>query len=105
MYTSITGKVNMKATARRYKQIFYFLYLLALPLRIPYTPGFFLTGAIFSIFEKKDPSSNMIARIFTDEEALNFALLLMMLFSTTFVKLLITICLMLWAFIMWCEWG
>lgn len=36
MYGSF-GKRDKGSWARKYKQIFYFLFLLALPLRIPYT--------------------------------------------------------------------
>ncbi len=90
------------------KQTFYFLFLLALPLRIPYTPLVFLAACILSIFEKKQAyqaTNNVMLRIFTDEEPMNMALLLLILFSPFLVKMLIYACLMMWAFLMWCEWA
>ena len=103
------GTTSRKSSARRFKQIFYFLFLLALPLRIPYTPVFFLVAAVFSIFEKKmvygNTAGNLLTRVFTDEEPMNLALLLMLLFSSPFVKMILYICLLIWAFLMWCEWG
>lgn len=84
------------------------MFLLALPLRIPYTPLFYMIAAVFSLFEKRSAiagTGSMVARIFTDEEPMNLALLLMMLFAGPFVKLLLYLCLLIWAFLMWCEWG
>lgn len=84
------------------------MFLLALPLRIPYTPMFFVIAAIFSIFEKKSAyggAGSLLARIFTDEEPMNLALLLVMLFSGPIIKLLLYLCLLIWSFLMWCEWG
>ncbi len=105
------GKTGRNTWARKYKQNFYFLFLLAFPLRIPFTPVFFLIAALLSIFEKKTAyngvkgGGGIITRIFTDEEPMNLALLLMLLFSTPFVRLFLYACLLLWAFLMWCEWG
>lgn len=102
--------INRKSGARRMKQIFYFLFLLALPLRIPFTPLLFLAAAIFSVFEKKSLfgtglSESLITRAFTDEEPMNMALLLMFLFSSPWVQGVLYACLLIWAFLMWCEWG
>ena len=36
---------------------------------------------------------------------MNLALLLMMIFSTPFVSLILHLCMLLWAFLMWSEWG
>lgn len=97
-----------KSAARKYKQIFYFLFLLALPLRIPFTPMFFVIATICSIFEKKSAyggAGSLLARIFTDEEPMNLALLLVMLFSGPIIKVLLYLCLLIWSFLMWCEWG
>ena len=89
--------------------MFYFMFLLAFPLNIPYTPVLFLIAATCSIFEKgkmaSGKSSNLVARIFTDEEPMNLALLLLFLFSTTFVKFFLYLCLLMFSFLMWSEWA
>lgn len=36
---------------------------------------------------------------------MNLALLLMMIFATPFVSLILYLCMLLWAFLMWSEWG
>lgn len=109
LYSSF-GKNKRKSGARRYKQIFYFLFLLALPLRIPYTPLIYVAAVLCSIMEKKaafegTTSGSLLARIFIEEEPMNLALLLMLLFSSGGVKIVLYICLLIWAFLMWCEWG
>jgi hypothetical protein len=96
--------------ARSTKQIFYFMFLLAFPLNIPYTPLLFLIAALCSVFEKsktnaKNGGISVIARIFTDEEPMNLALLLLFLFSTPFVKFFLYLCLLIFSFIMWSEWA
>ena len=97
--------------ARSIKQTFYFMFLLAFPLNIPYTPLLFLIAAGCSVFEKgkiasnKSSGSNLVARIFTDEEPMNLALLLLFLFSTSFVKFFLYLCLLIYAFLMWSEWA
>ena len=85
--------------------------MLALPLRIPYTPLFFVVAAVFSVFEKKSvyesksSQVSLVTRVFTDEEPMNLALILMLLFSTPMVQMIIYLCVLLWSFLMWCEWG
>lgn len=96
--------------ARSIKQMFYFMFLLAFPLNIAYTPLLYLIAAICSIFEKSKTNSkvggiSVIARIFTDEEPMNLALLLLFLFSTPFVKFFLYMCLLIFAFLMWSEWA
>lgn len=101
---------GMAQFARSSKQVFYFMFLLAFPLNIPYTPVLFLIAAICSIFEKSsyqtaDAKTSLIARIFLDEEPLNLALLLLFLFSTSFVRFFLYLALILFAFLMWSEWA
>lgn len=111
MYSSFGKGEIVKSRARSLKQIFYFLFLLALPLRIPYTSLIFMTAAILSIFEKttntlSGPNTgNIMSRIFTNEEVLNLALILMLLFSPLGVKLLLYLCMALFAFMQWCDWA
>jgi hypothetical protein len=83
--------------------------LLALPLRIPFAPLFFLAAQILSIFEKRKAYNAdgiaLVAKLITDEEPVNLALLLLLLFSSPMPTMLIYSCLFVWAFIMWSEWG
>ena len=111
LYSSF-GRTDLNSWARRYKQRFYLLFLLALPLNIPYTYLLFLVAAFLSLFEKRSAYQSgrlsiggLITRIFTDEEPMNLALLLMLLFASPLIRLLLVGCLMIWAFMMWCEWG
>lgn len=53
LYTYFANGVKLASRERSLKQIFYFLFLLALPLRIPYTPVFYLVACVLSVFEKK----------------------------------------------------
>ena len=104
------AKEGSGQVARSIKQTFYFMFLLAFPLNIPYTPLLFLIAALCSVFERgkvagKNVGTNLVARIFTDEEPMNLALLLLFLFSTTFVKFFLYLCLLIFAFIMWSEWA
>ena len=96
--------------ARSTKQIFYFMFLLAFPLNIPYTPLLFLIAALCSVFEKSKTNAkigglSVISRIFTDEEPMNLALLLLFLFSNPFVKFFLYLCLLTYSFLMWSEWA
>lgn len=110
LYSSF-GRVCKDSSARRYKQIFYFMFLLALPLRIPYTALIFVAAAVCSVFEKRETynklpqAASLITRVFTEEEPMNLALLLMLMFSTPFVRAILYLCMVLWAFLMWSEWG
>lgn len=86
------------------------MFLLAFPLNIAYTPMLFLIAALCSVFEKSKTSGKLggisvIARIFTDEEPMNLALLLLFLFSTPLVKFFLYLCLLTFAFLMWSEWA
>lgn len=86
------------------------MFLLAFPLNIAYTPLMFLIAAVCSVFEKtkgdkKFGGTSLVARIFTDEEPMNLALLLLFLFSTPLVKFFLYLCLISFAFLMWSEWA
>lgn len=87
------------------------MFLLALPLRIPYTALIFVAAAVCSVFEKRETytklpqAASLITRVFTEEEPMNLALLLMLMFSTPFVRGILYLCLLIWAFLMWSEWG
>ncbi len=86
------------------------MFLLAFPLNIAYTPMLFLIAALCSVFEKSKTNAKLggisiIARIFTDDEPMNLALLLLFLFSTPLVKFFLYLCLLSYAFLMWSDWA
>ena len=87
------------------KSAMYFLFLLALPLKIPYMPLIFLVAAFLSTIEKKWANTNDYSwtKILIEEETINIALLIVMLFSGVFIRFFLFVSLTMFAYLVWCD--